>query len=629
MVDRTPENAHGRYDNRGPPGDYGRLDRTADAVRQREVSPGRRGGRPLPGGRTPERMPPAADHREWSGRERDYDDRALRGPPRDARAPAVRPPTWEPRDSRDARDQRERPDPRGHAAPAAMEPRRMPSTSSLANEYRRDGPPANVPYAAEQNDRPSRLPTVPIPAKEEPTVNPARAALINQAEHGRHGPPRSDRDNRGERDSRLDLPRHSDDRRGDDRRVEERPPTGYHGRNDVPREVRDERPQMPPSGGRDRREDPGSSAPTGPRGGRNEAAATSRASREMFQPTPGPRAQDPNYGRLNQPSEPPPPPPPPPSGPRSDRPHAPSQPSTPSAPTGPAASLPAGIHPSRLVNIEGRAPSGPPLQTNIPNAPSGPRNSNRTPQGPIPSSPVGPRPPTGPGGPRNAGNPLRAINNVLTGNAPADRPIERNAPPSNPPVRGRGATRANGPMEGSGGMTSPMPPPSLDSTPNRMEHQHPRGSRNDDVSSRMEGAPQEEGRSESRSHRRHDRSGRERSPDRSDRRPDERSSRTAPSDRAEGERGSDRDRGGREKRGGDRESSRRDRERDGEPRPAREPRESSRRERGSRDEGRASGGREERDRRSRGGGGGSGGDDARKRGRDPQDQGHGDTKRRR
>jgi len=259
----------------------------------------------------------------------------------------------------------------------------------------------------------------------------------------------------------------------------------------------------------------------------------------------------------------------------------------------------------------------------MPNAPSGPRNGGRAPQGPVPSSPVGPRPPTGPGGPRNAGNPLRAINNVLTGNAPADRSSERNAPHSNPPVRGRGATRANGPMDGSD-MTSPMPPPSLDSTPN----QHPRSSRNDDVPSRMEGAPQEEGRSESRSHRH--RSGRERSPDRSGRHPEERSSRTAPSERAEGERGSDR---GREKHGSNRESSRRERgERDGEPRSGREPRESSRRERGSRDDGRSSGAREEgrSDRRSRGGGGGSSqGDEARKRGRDPQDQAHGDTKRRR
>jgi THO complex subunit 2 len=501
-----------------------------------------------------------------------------------------------------------------------MEPRRMTSNSSLANEYRRDAPPANAPSRAEQIDRPIRPSHATTPAKEEPTVNPARAALINQVEHGRSEPPRSsDRDSRRERDT----PRHGEDRRGDDRRVEERPPVGYHGRTDAPRDHihRDERSQAPTPGIRDRRDEPTTVAPTGPRGGRNEPAAASRASREMFEPTTGPRSsvsqvRDPNYGRLNQPSEPAPP-----SGPRSmsnqpnhnvqsltnpgDRPHAPAQPSTPTAPTGPAASLPAGIHPSRLNNIEGR-PVGPPLQTNVPNAPSGPRGSNRVPQGPIPSSPVGPRPPTGPAvverGPRNAGNPLRAINNVLTGNAPADRSSERNnASPSNPPVRGRGATRANGPVEGAVAIANPMPPPG--STPNRVENQLPsRSSRNDEAP-----VPEEGGRSESRSHRRSERSGRDRSPERSDR-----------------ERGS-----GREKRGGDRESSRRDREREGEPtRSGREPRESrSGRERGSRDEGRS--GREDRpDRRSRGGGGG-GSDEGRKRGRDPTDTASGDQKRRR
>ncbi|RAR01926.1 5-aminolevulinate synthase [Stemphylium lycopersici] len=638
VIDRASETAHGRYDSRGlPPNDYGRTDRSADLPRHREASPGRRGR--LPGGRTPERIPPATEHREWSGRERDYDDRALRAPPRDTRAPPVRPPpAWETRDTRDLRDQRERSDPRGHPVPPTMESRRMPSSSALANEYRRDALPAHGTYGVEQNDRSQRPSQPPIPAKEEPTVNPARAALINQAEHGRHESPRSDHNNRRERESRLNSPRHGDDRRGDDRRIEERAP-GYHGRSDAPREHRDERPVPPPPGNRDRREELASGAPTGPRG-RNDPAASSRASREMFQPTSGPRssahqAQDPNYGRLNQPSEPAPP-----SGPRSDRPPAQSQPAAPTAPSGPAASLPAGIHPSRLVNIEGRAPNGPPLQTNIPNAPSGPRGSNRAPPGPIPSSPVGRGPPTGPAaterGSRNAGNPLRAINNVLTGNAPAERSSDRNAPLSNPPVRGRGATRANGPMDGSGGMTSPMPPPSHGSTPSRVENQHARGSRNDETPSRAEGVPQEEGRSESRSHResrRSDRSGRERSADRSERRPEERSSRNAPSDRVEGERGSERgserERGGREKRGGDRESSRRERDREGggESRSGREPRESSRRERGSRDDGRASG-RDDRDRRSRGGGG-TGGDEGRKRGREPLDQGHnGDPKRR-
>ncbi|USP78541.1 hypothetical protein yc1106_05815 [Curvularia clavata] len=625
-MDRAPETPHNRYDNRGPPqNDYGRLDRPGDVGRHREASPGRRGR--IPEGRTPERIPPTAEHREWSGRERDYDDRNMRVPMRDTRAPPVRPPpTWDARDARDPRDQRERPDPRMHPANQTMETRRMPSSSSLANEYRREAPPANNPYGAEQGDRPQRLPQPPMPAKEEPTVNPARAALINQAEqHSRHEPPRPDRDGRRERDTRLNSPRHGDDRRGEDRRMEERLPN-YHGRGDVPREHRDDRSLPPPPGSRDRRDEFATGAPTGPRGGRSDPSTSSRASREMFQPTSGPRssghqAQDPNYGRLNQPSEPAPP-----LGPRGDRSSSQSQPPTPTAPSGPAASLPAGVHPSRLVNIEGRGPNGPPLQTNMPNAPSGPRGSNRAPQSQIPSSPNGWGPPTGPAagdrGPRNSGNPLRAINNVLTGNTPAERSGDRGASSSNPPVRGRGAARANGPVEGS----SPMPPPHI-STPNRVENQYTRGSRNDDGQGRMESFSQEEGRSEPRVHkdsRRSEKSGRERSADRPERRPDERSSRSGPSERVEGER----ERGGREKRSGDRESSRRDREREGESRSGREPRESGRRERGSRDEGRTSG-RDERDRRSRGGGGASGGDDGRKRGRDPQDQAHGDTKRRR
>ncbi|KAF5854613.1 hypothetical protein GGP41_007460 [Bipolaris sorokiniana] len=630
VMDRPPEATHSRYDNRGPPqNDYGRLDRPGDVGRHREPSPGRRGR--MPDGRTPERIPPTAEHREWSGRERDYDDRTLRAPLRDTRAPPVRPlPTWDARDARDPRDQRERSDPRMHPVPPAMETRRMPSSTSLNNEYRREVPPANVPYGMEQNDRPQRLTQAPISAKEEPTVNPARAALINQVEHGRHEAPRPDRDSRRERDSRLNSPRHGDDRRGEDRRMEERLP-GYHGRSDMPREHRDDRSLPLPPSNRDRRDEMGSGAPTGPRGGRNDPATSSRASRDMFQPNSGSRssghqAQDPNYGRLNQPSEPGPP-----SGPRSDRTSSQSQPPTPTAPSGPAASLPAGVHPSRLVNIEGRGPNGPPLQTNVPNAPSGPRGSNRASQGQIPSSPNGWGPPTGPAagdrGSRNGGNPLRTINNVLSANTPAERSGDRNVPPVNPPVRGRGAARANGPIDGSGGTASPMLPPPHGSTPN----QYQRGGRNDDSQSRVEGIPQEEIRSESRSHKdskRSEKSGRERSTDRPDRRSDERSSRSGTSDRIEGERSSERERGGREKRGGDRESSRRDREREGESRSGREPRESSRRERGSRDEGRTSG-RDERDRRSRGNGGGSGGDDGRKRGRDPQDQAHGDAKRRR
>ncbi|CAO2649363.1 Nn.00g067480.m01.CDS01 [Neocucurbitaria sp. VM-36] len=673
IVDRPAEHGtHGRYDSRGPPTDYGRLDRPGEALRPREASPGRR-TRPLPGGRTPERLLVATEHRDWSGRDtREYDERGMRAPPRDVRGLQTRGPSnWDPRDARDprdsrdtrdTRDQRERPDSRGHGAPTLTEPRRMASNLSMGQEHashRRDLPPMTARSGAEREDHgPLRPPpAASSPATEGVMVNPARAALINEVENGRHDHQRSDRDSRRDRSSRPQSPRRSedrrgeerrgDDRRGDDRRGDDRPPSGYHSRSEAPREHRDERmpSQVPLPGNRDRRDEPAASTPTGPRGVRNEPPPPARASREMFQPIQGLRsmhhqAQDPNYGRLSQPSDSIPP-----SGPRSERPQTQSQPPTPTAPSGPAASHPVGIHPSRLENIQGKGPGGPSVQTNVPNAPSGPRGSLRTPQGPpMPSSPVGRGPPTGPAasdrGPRNAGNPLRAINNVLTQNVPGDRPSERGATPQNPPVRGRGATRANGSMEASGGMPSPMPPPSHASMPNsRIESQHSRASRMEMPPSRMEGALPEEGRSESRGHRdsrRSERSGHERSLDRGDRRVDERNSRNGPTERpghAEQERGPDRDRGGREKRGGDRESSRRERERESErsirdpERSGRDSRESSRRERGSRDDGRASG-RDERDRRSRGG---VTGDDGKKRGRDPTDQGqgHGEVKRRR
>jgi THO complex subunit 2 len=199
-----------------------------------------------------------------------------------------------------------------------------------------------------------------------------------------------------------------------------------------------------------------------------------------------------------------------------------------------------------------------------------------------------------------------AIQSVLSQNVPT--PEDRSGPPQNPPVRGRGATRANGTVDPVANSTTPMPPPShTSSVPTaRNEGHHGRSSRSDAPPNLVEGAPAEE----VRTHRESRRSGRERS--RSPNSERERPSRTGPP-RAEGD-----ERERREKRGGERDgSSRRDRER--------EPRESSRRERGSRDEGRRGD-----ERRSRGGGSGNGSQDERKRGRDPQDQGqHGDVKRRR
>jgi THO complex subunit 2 len=652
-VDHGPQS---RYDSRVPPSDYGRLDRAGDPSRQREASPGRR-GRPVPGGRTPERMNPVADHREWSGREsREYDERAMRAPPRDARAPPVRP-VWDSRDSRDPRDQRERPDSRGHAAPSAMEPRRMPSNSSMGHEHashRRDLPPPHSRQGPERSDHgPRPAPPLPSPVAEGPTVNPARAALINQGDHIRNESMRNDRESRRERGPRPQSPHVGDDRRGDDRRIEDRPPPVYHGRSEMPRELHEDRgPPTANSSGRDRRDEP-VSTPTGPRSGRNEPPMPIGNSREtlpdMFQPPRPSRssAQDPNYGRLNQPADPMPP-----SGPRSayntpkpdvqpmsrsgERPHPQSQPPTPTPPSGPAASQPPSVHPSRMEQIQRGGPPGSALQTTMPYAPSGPRGVGRGPQNTLPS-PVGRGPPTGPAsaerGSRGRNNPLGAINSVLTQNAPntENRPNDRPPPGQNPAVRGRGSTQA---MEATGGISSPMPPPSHVSTPNsRVEGQHTRSNRGEIPPIRGEGTPQDDGRLDSRGHRdsrRSERSGHDHphAPDRSERRPDERTSRTGPP-RVEGEeRGSDRERGGREKRGSERESSsRRDREREGErpAREAREPRDSSRRERGSKDEGRSSG---REDRRSRGGGTA---DDGRKRTRDPQDpnQGNVDVKRRR
>lgn len=327
VLDRPPEaSPHGRYDSRGPPGEYGRLDRSGDASRLREASPGRR-GRNVPDGRTPERLPTAVDHREWVARDpREYDDRAMRAPPRDTRGPPSRMPTaWDSRDSRDPRDQRDRPDSRGHIAPVSMEPRRMPSSTSLAPEQappRREGP-SHRPNV-ERGNGPLRGNDAAVNSPAEgPMVNPARAALINEVEHA---PIRGDRENRRERVSRPQSPHRGEDRRGDNRQNDDRPPQGYLGRNENVREYRDERfsSQAPFPNNRDRRDDATIGTPTGPRGGRPDSSA-SRASREMFQPSQVPRpsghqVQDPNYGRLNQPSDPIPsagPPTGPPSGPRS------------------------------------------------------------------------------------------------------------------------------------------------------------------------------------------------------------------------------------------------------------------------------------------------------------------------
>ncbi|PSN70904.1 hypothetical protein BS50DRAFT_545884 [Corynespora cassiicola Philippines] len=633
VVERQAEyHTHGRGEARGPPREYGR----SDMMREREASPSRYPRR------TPDRNMPSADLREWNTRDpREYDDRSLRAPPRDARGPPVRG-SWndnfrdprEPRDPREMRDprdhremrepreMRERADSRAHQRPPPMDgrnrmhPGQNPGVDDVP--HRRDGP--GVHQGSERTEiLPPRPPHAGPPSGTDKTlINPDRAAFIND-DRGRTESLRPDRDMRRDRGSRPQSPR-----RGADDRA-----SSYHGHSDPMRDQREARGPPPPYvSNRERREEPAGMTPTGPRVGRTDPSSSGRVSRDMFQPTqssrgPSHQAQDPNYGRLNQPSETIP------SGPRSKTSGRRSKYHIANPDEDPAADHPAGVHPSRLTNFRG----APTVQTDVPGAPSGPRSSGRTPQGPLPSPSSRGPPPTGPStdrNPRNQDNrnPLRAINSVLTQNAPSgpapnerssERSSERSTPAQNAPqIRGRGANRANGPPDAQM-MGTPLGSQSHPGTPNaRADGQHQRSGRNDN-SIRVENHSQEDGRLDSRPHRhgqRGERSNRarSRSPNHTERRPEERSSRNGPTERSnrveEPERGNERERGpGREKRS-DREGGRREREREGGERSTRERRERPREEgrRSGRDDGR----------------------DGRKRGREPEEpQRFEDPKRRR
>jgi THO complex subunit 2 len=267
---------------------------------------------------------------------------------------------------------------------------------------------------------------------------------------------------RADRDVR---PEERDMRRGPATdRHDDRPPPAFYGNHNRP-DYRDERAQPQPYPiSRDRREEFSSNAPTGPRSSGRDGPSSSHASREMFQPSQSSRPvasrQDPSYGRLNQPAESIP------SGPRSkpgqleafnrsltlvdpssDSRDMRSHPSTSNPNPTPVTPQSAGVHPSRmnLVNsFDGaRGPNGPPpppLQTDIPNAPSGPRSSGRS-QLPSPSTRG---PPTGPAGPdrhvrrQDSRTALGAINNVLTqssqtqGSSPAAAAAATTATPPAP-----------------------------------------------------------------------------------------------------------------------------------------------------------------------------------------------------
>lgn len=474
--DRTAEYPaiHGRHEVRpNPTGDYGRLDRSIDAVR--EPSPGHRRSR------SPHRGPAVPDRREWPSRDvREFEERPLRPPPREVRGPPNRVSSYgdlrDPRDPRDGRDQREyrereplrdRPDPRGMPhVPHTMTPdgrNRLHSSSVTTNDGlppRRDAP-SNTHHADRGGGIHSQRSSVnTTPVTDRTLINPERAALITD-DRGRHDPSRHDREpRREERDSRRDRGSRPQSPRRDER------PLAPYNNSEVRRDYRDERPQSHIAS-RDRREDASSNPPTGPRGGGRDVPAPSPVSRDIFQPSQPsrPRAhptQDPNYGRLNQPADSGPP-----SGPRrkydhyfdyaypnhtnfrsdpvSDRrdnqQHAPAPASQPT---------PAGIHPSRMNMLNsGRGPS---IQTDVPpNPPIGPRGSGRAQPAPLPS-PTTRNPPTGPASnERNVRhgdgrNPLRTINSVLTGGtqnpqpAPstsAERSAERSSRRSDQPRRER------------------------------------------------------------------------------------------------------------------------------------------------------------------------------------------------
>lgn len=332
-VERPAEyHGHNRHDGRNNANpEYGRLDRPENNFRdpfpdRRDQSPGRRNRPRTP----PERGAPMdRDRRDPGWVAREYqDDRVMRPPPRDLRAPGARDSGWgeNPRDSRgrppmDSRGPPPPPDSRSRMHSGAPMP---PPNNSTYHGSGRDAPPNQDRTGFKQQiDRPSGNPP-PYdrpPNNDRPGINPDRAALIEGDNRGRPENFRSDRDGRRDRGSRPHSPR-----RGDERG----PP--FPPRSDVPRDPRDHRddrglplerppPHGYPSANRDRRDEPSGNPPTGPRGGRNEFSdAPAGRSRDLFQNThtsrppgdpnhgrlnqdyplpPRPQAQDPNYGRLN------------------------------------------------------------------------------------------------------------------------------------------------------------------------------------------------------------------------------------------------------------------------------------------------------------------------------------------
>ncbi|KAK8221219.1 tho2 protein [Phyllosticta capitalensis] len=303
MSDRPSDPHSRRGDGRGPqpPSDYGRLERPGDMNRDfpdrsRDQSSGRR--------RTSRSPAPAHMDRDrrgepqWQpGREAwEHAEDRQRGPPRDVRQSARGPPQWNEPPPRRApfdgsENQRGRP---------PFDPQVQPNDGWSRQPGTMPPPSSTGPYShPDRFDRLGERPHMGAPLPERPTsversgMNPERLALI---EKDLAAPPERERRGRGSRP-------HSPARRGG----EERPPS-YQPRDDY----RDDRrlpnqdrmpPNYPPS--RERREDPNSIPPTGPRSDRSGRSdfpgpPPSRGGRELFEPTPPRPPSDPNHGRLNQ-----------------------------------------------------------------------------------------------------------------------------------------------------------------------------------------------------------------------------------------------------------------------------------------------------------------------------------------
>lgn len=300
--------------------EFGRPERPLENLRERGSSPGRRRSRsPHRGAVPPERHAwPARDTREY---QEPWRSGAYGDNPRNTKE------THDQRDFRERdplRDQaKERHDHRGppNMPPTTVDNRNRMHTGQVLPPN--DGPshrkdlPRNVPYGERGGNSTRPNSNVKVMGNELPSIttdrsgqiDPGRAAWINSTERG--AATNDDRP-RYEASARLDREAWKDERenrreRGPGAQVpryDERPVGSYHN-VDGRREYNEERHANHPNN-HDRRDELSSHA-MGPRNGR-DGGLSARVSRESFLMLQGPRtnmhpSQDPNYGRLNQPSD--------------------------------------------------------------------------------------------------------------------------------------------------------------------------------------------------------------------------------------------------------------------------------------------------------------------------------------